>query len=328
MNSGPTARIFTVLLSVKSARGQPALRCFLVHDPKEKMTLIVYVLTEEYMILASDRRVTTMQAGRPVKFEDSAMKSFLLNGQLMMGFTGIAELDGMPMEQWVAERLSGVAPNDIPFALRDGMAEYYDRHPAVKNVPHHFRAGFAFNPARNPSTFPIGYEVGNTDWVARGDRVACANVGSFRVTQNVFGNRKQAVGAVGAPYSLKALRSLEGMVRHARRAHPHDPYPLYAPIVGFIRSVAARSGGTVGNTVLVASIPRSAVPVNEPGWMLPVGEPSPGFARDHPAALMYAESADTPVIHLPALIYPHMQVIGFQLERGDDSPMAGSTPAG
>lgn len=287
------------------------------------MTLIVFVLTEEYMILASDRRVTTTLAGKPVKFEDSAMKSFLLNGQLMMGFTGIAELDGKTMEQWVASTLAGVAPNDMPGALRDGMADYYSRHPEVAGVPHHFRlAGFAFNPTRSPSTFPIGYEVGNANWVANGDRVAYANVGEFRVVQNAFGNRKQAVGAVGAPYSLKALRFLEGLVRYHRRANPVDPSLLYEPIVRFIREVADRSGGTVGKTIMVASIPRSAVPVHEPGWALPVGDALPTFAREHPTALVYAENSDAATIYLPALIYPGVQMTGFKLQIHEAAPVA------
>lgn len=285
------------------------------------MTLIVFVLTEEYMILASDRRVTTTLAGKPVRFEDSAMKSFLLNGQVMMGFTGIAELDGKTMERWVAATLAGVAPNDMPGALRDGMAEYYSRHPEVAGVPHHFRlAGFAFNPTRSPSTFPIGYEVSNASWIANGDRVAYANVGEFRVAQNAFGNRKQAVGAVGAPYSLKALRSLEGLVRHHRRANPVDPSSLYQPIVRFIREVADRSGGTVGKTILVASIPRSAVPVHEPGWALPVGDALPIFAREHPTALVFPEDSDAAIIDLPALIYPGVQMTGFRLQRQDGAP--------
>lgn len=280
------------------------------------MTLIVYVLTDEYMILASDRRVTTTLGGKPVKFEDSAMKSFLLNGQLMMGFTGIAERDGMSMEQWVAETLTGVTPNDMPVALRDGMSDYYARHPEVAGVPHHFRlAGFAFNPGRTPNTFPLGYEVGNADWIATGDRVAYANVGEFKVVQNVFGNRKHAVGAVGAPYSLKALRSLQGLVRYSLRADPLDPFPLYQPIVHFIRDVAARSRGTVGNTILVASIPRSAVPLKEPGWTLPVGDNEPTFVRDHSSALLYPEDSTAAIIHFPALIYPDMQMIGLQLEK-------------
>lgn len=291
------------------------------------MTLVVFVLTEEYMILASDRRVTTTVRGRPIKFEDSAMKSFLLNGQLMMGFTGIATLDGLSMERWVAETLQGVAPNDMPAALRDGMSAHYARHPELAGIPHHFRlAGFAFNPQRNPSTFPIGYEVGNAQWLAKGDRVAYANVGEFRVVQNIFGNRKQAVGAVGAPYSLKALRSLEGTVRQLRRAYPVDPYPLYAPMVAFIRNVAARSGGTVGNTVLVASIPRSAVPAADMGWSVPLVESALVFSRDQPTAVVFPEDATDPVMNLPALIYPGIQLVGFQLEQHDgDAPPADSS---
>lgn len=136
------------------------------------MTLITFVVTSEYVVLASDRRQTTFVGGVPTTFEDVALKTFLLRGQLLMGYTGVAVLDGKPMEHWVADLLRGVRPNDVPATLRNAMQDYFARHPEVAGMPHHFRlAGFAYKPDRNPQTWPIGYEVGNCAWETRGDRV-------------------------------------------------------------------------------------------------------------------------------------------------------------
>ncbi|MGC5224732.1 hypothetical protein ACPW96_19375 [Micromonospora sp. DT81.3] len=279
------------------------------------MTLIVFVVTNEYAIVASDRRMTTLQRGKPTKFEDVAMKTFLLNGQVLMGYTGVAVLDGMPMERWVADALWGVMPDAIPETLRYRMNDYYRRHPEVRGLPHHFRlAGFGSDTARRPATFPIGFEVSNARWVAKGDRVESVHVGEFKTVQNIFGNRRQAVGAVGAPYSLRALRSLENTVRFALRRDPQDPSGLFDPIVQFIRAVADRSGGTVGHTVMVASIPRSATPILIPGWTFPLGE-NHSPAKEQAYAVMYPEDVGAPVAYAPAIINPDVQMLEIRMER-------------
>jgi hypothetical protein len=94
------------------------------------MTLITWAITPEYAVVVSDRRVTRMRGGRAVSFEDEAMKTFLLNGQLLMGYTGLAEVGGTPMDFWVAELLAGDDPLRWPEILCEGMQEYYRKTPA------------------------------------------------------------------------------------------------------------------------------------------------------------------------------------------------------
>lgn len=274
------------------------------------MTLITFVVTNEYVVLASDRRVTTMVNGKPIRFEDKALKTVLLRGQMLLGYTGLAEIDGMTMEEWLAETLAGVVPNDIPDVLRSAMVDYYRRTPAVRVVPHHFRlAGFAFDPTRSPATWPIGYEIGNTGWFAKNDRVlARAPAKEFATVMNAFGNRRQVVGAVGSPYSLKALRSLEGAVRTAVRANPLNPGLVYRPIIDFMRGVASRSKGTVGDTILVTSIPRAAVPISGYDWAIPIAQDGLTEASKFPSAFMVTNGSLDPHVYLPASIHPHFQV--------------------
>ena len=279
------------------------------------MTLITFVVTSEYVVLASDRRQTTFVGGVPTKFEDVALKTFLLRGQLLMGYTGVAVLDGKPMEQWVAELLSGVRPNDIPATLRDAMQDHFARHPEAAKMPHHFRlAGYAYKPDRSPPTWPIGYEVGNCLWEARGDRVQVTHVSSqFRVVANVFGNQQQVVGAVGSPYSLRSLRVLEGKVRTARRANALDPTLVFGPVVDFMRGTAKRSAGMVGETLLLTCLPRSVVPLNVPRWSVPLALTGIGSAKTEPFAMMLNEGSSDLTTYLPAMIYPDFQVMGMTL---------------
>lgn len=283
------------------------------------MTLIVFGVTTEYAVLASDRRMVTMIRGVPLRQEDTALKTFFLRGQLLMGYTGLAMLDDVSMEQWVAERLGGVTPNEVPGVLRDEMQAYYRRHPEVAGIPHHFRlAGFAYNPEKQPDRWPIGYEIGNCDWRAMGDVVKATNVtDEFHSRQNVFGNRVQAVGAVGSPYSLRSLQALEGKVRQARRANPMDPSLVFDAIVKFMRGVARRSKGMVGETILITSVPREAVPVHTLGWTVPASPEGLIAARTEPFAMMVPAGSHDRISYLPAIIHPEIQITGMTLERHD-----------
>ena len=68
------------------------------------MTEIISVLTDEYVALVSDRRVTWSD-GRQ---EDTDTKTFNLFGQFLMGFTGLARIGGYRVERWVADILRDV----------------------------------------------------------------------------------------------------------------------------------------------------------------------------------------------------------------------------
>jgi hypothetical protein len=45
-------------------------------------------------------------------------KTVLIHGQFLMGFTGFAELEGLPIDEWILEALVGVDPRQWPEHLR------------------------------------------------------------------------------------------------------------------------------------------------------------------------------------------------------------------
>ena len=286
------------------------------------MTLIVFVATAEYVVLASDRRLTTFVGSKIVNQEDKALKTFLLNGQLLMGFTGLAAIDGVPMEDWVCEQLNGVLPKDVPERLKTAMDDYYRRTPRVRKYGHHFRlVGFAFNPKRVPSRFPIGIEVGNCTWINRGGTVVQSDIRpEFSVVHNRFGNHGQVVGAVGSAYSHQALRELERHVRIARRAAPTKPNLVFNPLVEFMRNVARNSGGTVGETVLISSLPKMSTPMRSIGWSVPLSVEGIERAAAEPMAMVVLADDAPPVFYLPASIYPEVQTKLMTIEFGPRSP--------
>jgi 20S proteasome alpha/beta subunit len=62
------------------------------------VTLIVGVLTDQYVALMSDRRVTKRVGSRIVSQEDTDTKVVALGGQFLMGFTGLARIGGFRVE--------------------------------------------------------------------------------------------------------------------------------------------------------------------------------------------------------------------------------------
>ncbi len=281
--------------------------------------------------MASDRRLTTTQRGRVIDQSDRATKSTLLWGQMLMGYTGVAILDRIPMEFWAAERLAGVRPNEAPEVLANAMNDYYSKHRELQGVPHHFMmAGFAYNPARSPASWPMGVEVGNCTWVATGDRVTVSpDVTEFTARRKHVGNQGVIVGAVGAPYSLSGLRRLRREVKFAARSKPNDPALVFEKMVEFTRTTAASSGGTVGDAVTVSSLPRSVIPRRIEGWSIPLSPEGMAGAKLEPHTRTYypGDSAET-TQWMPAIVYPDLQLAGMAFAVGSTAPNPPDFPSG
>ncbi|CAN7390528.1 hypothetical protein LJR045_002396 [Microbacterium sp. LjRoot45] len=241
------------------------------------MTLITFAVTPEYVVMASDRRLTTSAGRRIIDQSDRATKTTLLWGQMLMGYTGVAILDGKPMEMWAAEVISGVDPAAAPQALADAMNEHYASNRHLRGAPHQFQlAGFAHSPNRTPSSWPVGVRVGNCEWGVQGEMIQFIQpVGDFQVRYSSMGNHKLIVGAIGAPYPKVAMAHLRRTVKFAVRANPSDPGRIFEALVNFTRLVASSSRGTVGEVVTVSSLPRSIVPSQELGWTVPLGDQPP-----------------------------------------------------
>ncbi|MEU1956427.1 hypothetical protein [Nocardia rhamnosiphila] len=75
------------------------------------MTLLVTAVTRNHAIHASDQLVTYGKAGLVVEHDKRANKTIVIVGSdcwLVLGYTGVAYLDGRPTDQFIAEAVSGV----------------------------------------------------------------------------------------------------------------------------------------------------------------------------------------------------------------------------
>jgi hypothetical protein len=118
------------------------------------VTLILGLLTDQYVALTSDRRLT-WRTGRIIqRQEDTDTKTIIICGHFLMGFTGIARFSNLRMERWASNVLAKVEPDPDAItnrtfdALRDGAtAEFRRLSPDERQTSHTFLIiGYSNNP--------------------------------------------------------------------------------------------------------------------------------------------------------------------------------------
>lgn len=280
------------------------------------MTLITTILTDEYVILASDRRVTWRRGSMSDRYEDVAMKSFILGGHLIMGFTGVAVIEGKPMERWLGEILSGVHTHDMIATIQSRIQEVFDRNPSLSGVPHTFVAAGFMKRRSDGRMIPVEILLSNC-MNRRGVPDPRRVNGRFLGRKIELGNQRHNVITIGWDVRAEDLQELDRLVRVSLKANPREPLLLFSPTVEMMRDVARRSHGGVGESILFASIPRQSVPID--GWALPIEGQKPD-SEGYPVAL-YAEKdsldPDSALQYFPAMYWKETSVTGIEIREGD-----------
>jgi len=82
------------------------------------MTLILSVACRNYVAQVSDRLLTDVMTRRPFDLTSNKNLVYITPGaQVAIGYSGIAYLDGIPTDQWIAQQLTGLtfaAPGEPP----------------------------------------------------------------------------------------------------------------------------------------------------------------------------------------------------------------------
>jgi hypothetical protein len=69
------------------------------------MTLVVSVLTHDYVVQVSDRCMTFECGDGAVRFEDGHNKAVLFERRIAFGYTGAGQIEGLRTDEWLQERL-------------------------------------------------------------------------------------------------------------------------------------------------------------------------------------------------------------------------------
>jgi hypothetical protein len=133
------------------------------------MTLVLSVATPAYSLQVSDRLVS--KAGEP--YDPLANKNVVLratDGLLVFGYTGLAFLDGMPTDTWIADRVSGGACAETGGALAYGNFAVRDVGSSLRAISQPLQSNAAFR-EYGGEICAVGWQ-----WDGKGERGLVRNV--------------------------------------------------------------------------------------------------------------------------------------------------------
>ena len=273
--------------------------------------------------MVSDRRITWQAGDVITRQEDTDIKTFILNGQLIMGFTGLARIGGVRMEKWVLDVLSGVPANEYLPTLTKEIGSAFRRHGQVGKLPHAF-LGVGYSDIY-PNGQPLGAVITNCtvqDENSEQPEFSTAKLSSeFSLYVESLGNHRAIIRSVGHPVRSSTMQALRHRIRVVTKGDPSNPRLAMGPLVTALRSTARHSGGFVGDSALFSSLPHRAVP--HPG--VSIGNEVDFRATSAALFLPGEERAlDNAVMYGPASISPHISVAGIRVYAGPPSmPLGG-----
>ena len=275
------------------------------------ITLILAFLSDEYVALASDRRITWIIGGARNRTEDTENKAVVLCGHFLMGYTGFARLGGVKTERWIVDTLAHVAnPSDY---FRVLAAEATQAVAAMKQrrerSGHAFVAvGFAAERGAPPDQkAAIGVEISN----ATGGGYGRWNPRpTFDITRSppLAGPDDFKLNAQGIVPPRKRLEEAIDVIRRYRKRDRSRIVGVAQVLVGLIRSV---TDDRVGKDISVSVLPRNAVPASEVslpfgGLKDPVDELTCIFIPED-------RDANSAIAYSPATVCPGMAAFGGEV---------------
>lgn len=275
-----------------------------------QLTLVLGAVTDRYVVLATDRRISWRQGGRQVTRTDSDTKSFVLNGQFIMGFTGVARVLQTRMERLVAECLVDVRPQEYFTTLADCFSRtLIDQN--LRHEPLSFLAIGFMAKAKVPSVGqrldPVAILVSNSQ-VIEGCKIRSrTGVSDFTVSSFYLENRRHTVVSVGQPVPPELSKQLERWLRVLVKGGVENPYLAADSVVRVLRATAAKNKA-VGMGSIVTILPSVAVPATE--MVVPLAG---GLTPNRLASLYVPPGASATEWYAPAVISPGMMIIGSQV---------------
>lgn len=283
------------------------------------VTLIISVLTDDYVALVSDRRITYKRGGLIERQEDTDTKTFNLFGQFLMGFSGLARIDGLRIEAWASKILTGVPSHEYFNVLTREIGLAFQRLGHSGEIHHTFLAAGYASLRPEGRVYPMNVVISNcidNQGNFTPERVS----GNFRMYVEDIGNRRRLIRSAGWSMRQETLRALEHRIRVVSNGEPSNPILAVGPLVTAVRDTARHSKKHVGEAVLFSSLPRCAVP-------------SPGIAMGRvdfcrtAAAIFLPEGTRNPsdaAVYAPACISPQLHVMGIKVYPGMRPPKLGS----
>jgi len=282
------------------------------------VTLILAFVSDEYVMVASDRRITWTIGGARDRNEDTENKAVVLCGHFLMGYAGFARLGGVKTEQWIVETLADVPdPSDYfrVLAAKAERAVTAMKQPLSRSGHAFIAVGFAAKRGDPPDQRQaVGVTISNV--IGSGYGVWRPRP-TFDITRTPppAGPDDFKLGAQGIAPPRADLEKAIDAIRRYRKRDRSRVTGVAQVLVGLIRGI--KDDG-VGEDVSVSVLPRATVPasmVSIPVDPLkdPVDELTCVFVPKD-------RSADSAIAYSPATVCPDLATFGGEIWAGDRPP--------
>jgi hypothetical protein len=239
------------------------------------MTLILSALTHEYVVQVSDRRVTNLRTGQPMP--DTINKAVLFCGHISFGYTGLAEVDGLSADRWLAQHLLEGGPSAQASLehVRDEATRAWRKTPGWR----HAFVGVGWSRGK-----PILHVISNHDLSKFDEQSRTPVHPNFQLVTlapppGSDANFMPAGQTVPRVLRAKLQRNLS---EAARRGGP----VALARLLSEAAQAVPAANQTVGPDLMVAVVPRVAVPVTA------IQMPMAGSISDDRASFVYIREAN------------------------------------
>jgi len=221
------------------------------------MTLVLSCLTPDYVIQVSDKRITRISDGAVV--DDLRNKGTLFCAQMAFGYTGLAEIDGIPTDQWLAEVLANELTLEAGLkSLVARASEAFRSIPLPAQYKRHAFVGVGFcRPTQDSDLRACQVTVSNFlsaegQWLSEA-RPSFEIEGILRRDDRPF----TLCRSVGARVPEEIFHNLEKNIR-ACLSHKTGPLEVMRLMAETVHRLAD-SEPAVGKALLLIFVPRQAV---------------------------------------------------------------------
>lgn len=275
------------------------------------MTLILGLLTHDYVIQISDRRVTSWPSCNLI--DDERNKAIQFNNNLVLSCTGLAEISGMPTAEWVVKVGAKLTTSLDEFikTIQTEATTAFSSLRIQQNLKRHLFTGIGFAQTTNfEQIVPIHVVISNA-WDSANKTWLDEAKNEFEVSGYILPpkGRFLFIHSMGANLIPQEVTQTKRLLRKA--FGKVSPLGLASILCDTIWQVASRNK-TVGKSLMVNILPKLSVESSVVGM---VGLHPDTKEINFPTFLNIHDDFNNKISYFPYFVGSGLKILGGYIER-------------